>query len=453
MILNHQKTNMRYAKSRLLVSKITMALLFGSGASVLGQDGVASDVATQFAIAAARTETPQWTERIRQITDAWRADAVRVSSGRRRTPAGTPRGTTEARSSQETGAPPAPPRTGPISGYMDFHINRAQHGDAVLDFHRFVLLFTHSFSDRIRFVSELELEHAVVSSETDGELELEQAYVDFLISRPFNARAGMVLAPIGIINERHEPPVFHGVERPAVDTVIVPTTWFGAGAGIHGEIGAGFRYRAYAMETLDASGFSAEEGLRDGRQKGAESNARNIAGTGRLEYVGTPGLVLGTSFWSGDTGFGFPRVDSSVTLTEVDGRYRHGEIGIRGQYAHVFLDGMGELNRAVLRTVGVSPNTAEQMRGFYLEGSYYVVPRPAPREVAVFVRYENFDTQYRMPAGFQPLREFDRDAWIIGVTYFPDPDVAVKIDYTILRNQSDVIVAPNSLNLGLGWWF
>ena len=91
---------MRYAKSRLLVSKITMALLFGSGASVLGQDGVASDFATQFAIAAARTETPQWTERIRQITDAWRADAVRVSSGRRRTPAGTPRGTTEARSSQ-----------------------------------------------------------------------------------------------------------------------------------------------------------------------------------------------------------------------------------------------------------------------------------------------------------------------------------------------------------------
>ncbi len=370
-----------------------------------------------------------------------------------RPPRDPSRALTEVRSAQSAGAPAAPPRTGPISGYMDFHINKAQHGDAVLDFHRFVLLFAHSFSDRIRFVSELELEHAVVSSETDGELELEQAYVDFLISRPFNARAGMILAPIGIINERHEPPVFHGVERPAVDTVIIPTTWFGAGAGVHGEVGGGLRYRAYAMETLDASGFSAEEGLRAGRQKGAESNARNIAGTGRLEYVGTPGLVLGASFWSGDTGFGFPRVDSSVTLAEVDGRYRHGEIGIRGQYAHVFLDGMGELNRAVLRTVGVSPNTAEQMRGFYLEGSYFVMPRPAPREVAVFVRYENFDTQYRMPEGFQPLPEFDRDAWIVGVTYFPDPDVAVKIDYTVLRNQSNVIVAPNSLNLGLGWWF
>ena len=152
-------------------------------------------------------------------------------------------------------------RTGPISGYMDFHVNDAQHADPVLDFHRFVLLFTHSFSERVRFVSELELEHAVVSPETDGELELEQAYVDFLIDRSFNLRAGMVLAPVGVINERHEPPVFNGVERPFVDTVIIPTTWFGAGAGVHGELRGGLRYRAYAMETLDASRFSAEEGV------------------------------------------------------------------------------------------------------------------------------------------------------------------------------------------------
>ena len=69
------------------------------------------------------------------------------------------------------------------------------------------------------------------------------------------------------------------------------------------------------------------------------------------------------------------------------------------------------------------------------------------------IRDENFDTSNRMPPGFQPLKEFDRDAWVFGVTYFPDPDVAVKLDYTVLRNQSNVIQAPNSLNIGLGWWF
>ena len=345
------------------------------------------------------------------------------------------------------------PSTGPISGYMDFHYNNRQNEDAVLDFHRFVLLFSHSFTDRIRFVAELELEHAVVSNETDGELELEQAYVDFLLTREFNLRAGMLLAPVGIINERHEPPVFHGVERPFVETVIIPTTWFDAGVGVHGEFRNGLRYRVYAMAPLDSSGFSAEEGLREGRQKGAESNARNLAGTGRLEYVGTPGLVLGTSFWTGETGFRDLRFDTSVSMFEFDGRYRLGELETRGLYAHAFLDGMGELNRSIQRTVGVSPNIAEEIRGFYLEGSYFVIPKPAPLELAAFVRYENFDTQHKMPDGFLPLHEFDRDAWIIGLTYFPDPDVAVKLDYTVLRNQSTVIDAPNSLNLGLGWWF
>jgi hypothetical protein len=65
----------------------------------------------------------------------------------------------------------------------------------------------------------------------------------------------------------------------------------------------------------------------------------------------------------------------------------------------------------------------------------------------------NFDTQFRMPTGYQPLGEFDRTAWVTGFTYYPDPDVAVKFDYVMLRNRSGTIRAPNSLNIGLGWWF
>ena len=382
---------------------------------------------------------------VREVLREWTTRAGRLA-----TPTRSAAGFQSSGSSDNT---PARVSTGPISGYMDFHYNKRQHEDGVLDFHRFVLLFSHNFSDRIRFVAELELEHAVVSGETVGELELEQAYVDFLISRTFHVRAGMLLVPMGIINERHEPPVFHGVERPFVDTVIIPTTWFDAGVGVHGEFHGGFRYRAYIMASLNATGFSAEEGLRDGRQKGSQSIARSLAGTGRLEYVGTPGLVLGTSVWSGDTGFTELRFDTHVTMVEFDGRYRVGEFETRGQYAHGFLDGMDELNRAIQRTVGVSPNVASEIRGFYLEGSYFVLPNPAPKELAVFLRYENFDTQYRMPPGFQPLQQFDRDAWVFGVTYFPDPDVAVKLDYTVLRNQSEVIEGPNSLNIGLGWWF
>ena len=358
---------------------------------------------------------------------------------------------TQATSSSATASSPL---LSSLSGYMDFHFNNREHEDARIDFHRFVLLFTHSFSDRLRFVSELELEHAFVEGlEEAGELELEQAYIDFLVSRELSFRAGMLLVPVGIINERHEPPVYHGVERPFVDTVVVPSTWFEAGAGIHGELGQGFRYRGYVMAPLDASGFSADEGIRGGRQKGSDANVRNIATTGRLEYVGVPGLWTGVSFWRGKTGFNFPRVESQVTLGEIDARYRVGELEARAQYAHAWLDGMGELNRTVQRTVGVSPNVARQIRGFYLEASYFVFPNPAPREAAVFVRYENFDTQYRMPGGFTPLPQFDRDAWVVGFSYYPDPDVVLKLDYSVVRNQSEVFAEPNSLNVGLGWWF
>jgi hypothetical protein len=346
------------------------------------------------------------------------------------------------------------PRTGPISGYMEMHLNQPDDGPAILDFHRFVLLFSHRFTDRIRFVGELELEHAFVEGlEEAGELELEQAYLDFLLSRPFNLRAGMVLVPVGIINERHEPPVFHGVERPFVDTVIVPSTWFEPGAGVHGEIGHGIRYRGYVLAPLNALEFSADEGLRGGRQKGSQANVRNPAFAGRLEYLGIAGLQLGASAWRGESSFAVPRLDTSVWIAEADARFRRGRAEMRGQYAHVGISDAARLNDAIERTTGVSPNVARELRGFYLEGAYTVWNGGPARDIAVFARFENFDTQFRMPAGFTRLEEFDRTAWTFGATYFPDPDVALKIDYTTLDSRSGFVRLPRSFNVGIGWWF
>ena len=337
---------------------------------------------------------------------------------------------------------------------MDFHFNKPTDAPGTLDFHRFVLLIAHRFSDRVRFVSELELAHGIVEGlEKGGELELEQAYLDFLVKPALNFRAGMLLVPVGIINERHEPPIFHGVERPFVDTVIIPTTWFDVGVGLHGDLGRGFRYRAYAMAPLDATSFTAEEGLRGATQHGNEAQVRNVAWTGRLEYVGTRGLQLGTSFWRGETGFNLPRVQTNVGLFEVDGRVTRDRLEARAQYAHAFIGGAAELNNALTRLTGIDPNIAEQLRGSYLEVAYRVLPRRAPHDAAVFLRYENFNTQFKMPAGAVPLPQFDRDAWVAGATYWVDPDVAIKFDYSHVRSQSTVVPSPRSLNIGLGWWF
>jgi len=359
-----------------------------------------------------------------------------------------------AHAAAQTASDGASSVTGPISGYMDSHYNQPSDGDPILDFHRFVLIFSHTFTERIRFVAELELEHAIVEGlEEKGAVELEQAYLDFLLTRGFNLRAGMLLVPMGIINERHEPPVFQGVERPLVDTFIIPTTWFEAGAGVHGELGRGLRYRAYVMAPLDSAEFSADEGIRPGRQEGSESNVRHAAVAARAEYVGVTGLTLGASAWRGNSSVTLRRLDTPVTIGEVDARYKRDRLELRGEFAQVSIGDAAALNDAVQLSTGVSPNVAEALRGFYGEAAYRVWNAGPARDLVGFVRYENFDTQFRMPAGLLPLKQFDRDAWVFGATYYPDPDVAVKIDYVIQRNQSSIVKAPSSFNVGLGWWF
>ena len=111
------------------------------------------------------------------------------------------------------------------------------------------------------------------------------------------------------------------------------------------------------------------------------------------------------------------------------------------------------LNDSIARTTGVSPNIASGLRGVYGEAAYRIWNAGSPRDLVAFARYENFDTQFRMPAGFLGLEEFNRHAWVGGLSYFPDPDVVVKIDVTRTNSKSLLFHPRHSLNIGLGWWF
>ncbi|MEK6778042.1 MAG: hypothetical protein AABY80_00100, partial [Candidatus Deferrimicrobiota bacterium] len=88
-----------------------------------------------------------------------------------------------------------------LGGYGEMHANFGE-GNAPdqFDIHRLVAYVGYEFNDWIRFHSETEIEHAFVSSESDGELSFEQAYLDFLLSDRVNVRFGRILTPIGIIN-------------------------------------------------------------------------------------------------------------------------------------------------------------------------------------------------------------------------------------------------------------
>ena len=342
-----------------------------------------------------------------------------------------------------------------VGGYGEIHYNEpdgAPRGQ--IDFHRFVLFVGHSFTEKISFRSEIEIEHTKIEAGAadGGEVALEQAYLDFRLADAVGIRAGILLAPVGLVNLTHEPPAFNGVERPAVDRVIIPTTWREAGAGIYGTPAEGVQYQLYLTAGLNAQGFDAANGIRGGRQEGFESNPANPSLTGRVDFSPAAGLALGASFFAGNANAGTDSIGSAaVSLWSADVRYAAGPVALRGLVAVASIGDAALINRST------GGNVADRLFGYYLEGAYNLFPLIVPGsdiDLFLFLRYEKYNTQART-TGFTPLAQYDRIDIVLGMTLKPVYNVAVKTDYTWMRNALNSPSAPNSgqFNLGLGYYF
>ena len=189
--------------------------------------------------------------------------------------------------------------------YQHFASRRDDGGPSeetdTLDLERAVLYFGYKLSDRFLFNSELEFEHAKTEEGAAGEAAIEFAYLDYLYEPALNFRAGLVLVPMGFLNELHEPTTFLSTERPLAERVVIPTTWRENGFGLFGDAGS-FTYRAYVVNGMDATRYEGEEGLAEGKQEGSLAKAENFAVVGRLDYQGVPGLLVGASVYGGDAG-------------------------------------------------------------------------------------------------------------------------------------------------------
>src|SRR5262245_11823264 len=256
-----------------------------------------------------------------------------------------------------------------VGGYGELTLNAPSNAPAVVDLRRFVLFVGHNFSDRIRFYSEVEVEHAIASAEDAGEIEIEQAYLDGLIDRRLNLRAGLILMPVGIINIYHEPPTFNGVDRPEVDTLIIPSTWREPGFGIFGELGTGLSYQLYLVNGLNAEGFTAETAVADGHQEAMNAFARNFGGVARLTYEPMLATVFGLSGYYATSGKTLPTVGSvPVGLVEADVRTRYRGFTARAEFAALFIGDTAALNAAL--GAPPLPPVAKRSQGGYLEAGY-----------------------------------------------------------------------------------
>jgi phosphate-selective porin len=322
-----------------------------------------------------------------------------------------------------------------LGGYGELHYNALSGSGGAsdkreVDFHRFVLTFGKEFNERTRFFSEFELEHSIAGDGQKGEIELEQAFVDFDLNDRHTARAGLFLLPVGLLNETHEPPRFYGVERNPVEKNIIPTTWWEGGAGLYGQLSETVNYAAYVHSGL-ATSADDEYSIRSGRQKVAQAKASDPAATFALNYR-VPGVIIGgslniqTDVTQGADG----EDDASAVMGEVHMDFQRGPWGLRALYAQWNLDGAGPASYG-----------ADRQFGWYVEPSYKITDT-----LGVFARYNQWNNQAGSNGDDGGKEQID-----VGVNWWPHEQVVLKADYQWQSNENGK--DQNGINLGVGYDF
>lgn len=366
-----------------------------------------------------------------------------------------------------------------LGGYGELVYHNYQD-DTMKDFadaYRLVLYAGYKYSDKVVMNTELEFEHGGFKNVGTGvaptggtakasEVYVEFSYLDFLVSKPLSFRTGLMLVPIGITNEFHEPTVYNSVLRPDVETNVIPTTWRDIGVMAYGEYGM-FKYNAALINGLRADRFSSGTWIRDGRQQGAEANADGWAGVVRLEAAPFNGLNAGATYYKGHAGHGKGKDQeplganektAKVSLWEAHTEFKHKTVELKALYAKGRLSGNNAFENTPPNGVG------KEAGGWYVEAAIDVLPHvmsAGDSSLTPFVRYEKYDTNKKGFNGYRDSRQ-QREVRTAGVSFKPNPYVVLKVDYqwrdtgSRLANGKGANLDENKvdqLNAGVGFIF
>jgi hypothetical protein len=333
-----------------------------------------------------------------------------------------------------------------IGGYGEvrlrtFHNKGEDDQDDIFDALRAVLYVGYKFNDNWVVNTEFEFEHGGTGG--DGSVSAEFITLDYLWKEEVNLRGGLLLIPMGFVNEIHEPNFFFGAERPEIERLILPSTWRENGVGIFGRVADRVEYRVYVVNGFKASGFSSG-GLRGGRQKGSKALANDFAIVARVDVDAAPGLLFGGSVYTGQAGqeeevgadgatgaLAMDLPDSQTTIYELHGQYKGHGASFRALWTEAFIDEAGRLSRVL----GKNPteSIAQHMRGWYVEVAYDVLPlvfEDTRMSLEPYFRFEQYDTQRDVAdLGFARDKSKDIDLYVAGLQFKPIPEVVFKLDY------------------------
>lgn len=348
---------------------------------------------------------------------------------------------------------------GEVNFYKPFIENTISN--STLDVQRFVLMLGYKFSDRAQIIAEIEYEHV-------KEVYMEQAFFQYRINDYINLRGGLMLIPMGLVNEFHEPTTFNGVIRPHLDKYIVPTTWREIGAGVTGRIqSVSLKYQVYITNGFNgydgSAKFNGKNGLRGGRQKGAKSFMSSPTYSTKLDYYGIPRLKLGAAAYIGNSqSTAYNGIDENdqnmiaaadstvvgINMIGLNAIYTIKGFQLRGQYVHTSISNSIEYNAST------GSDLANTMDGYYAEVSYNVFHNTNIKTSLIpFVRYEKYYTHKKVDSEITQNLAYNRTDITFGLGYKITPGLGVKADYQIYQNEDPNSTDSGQLNMGLAFWF
>lgn len=352
-----------------------------------------------------------------------------------------------------------------VGGYGELSYSNYRDGSVKdqVDLNRFVMFLGHRFNGRLRLYSELEVEHAVSSATDKGEIEIEQAYIEYGLNPHANLRAGLVLMPLGILNETHEPPTYYGVFRNEVETRIIPSTWREAGIGLQGRmLDNALEYNVGISTGFDASKYEGDAAfaIKDMHGEASQAAANNLALYAGLNYR-QPGWLLGAGVFTGNTGQKgngenpspfLQGKDARLTLWDVHGRYSIGDLDLQALYARGTLGDTLAINQAFDGGVGVDPASGgaapKSFYGWYGQAAYHLW-KSGDMSLSPFVRYERYNTQASVDAGYSADPNNNEKLWTVGANFNLSPEVVFKADWQNYQTDN----TKDRFNLGVGYMF
>ena len=333
-----------------------------------------------------------------------------------------------------------------ISGYGEAHYSldtKRKTSEATLK--RVVLFVGHKFNNKISLFTEMEIENALVAggvggdegSADKGNISMEQAFLKFNLNPTTYIVAGLFIPRLGIINENHLPTTFNGVDRPFVETLVIPTTWREIGVGLYGTFKnvPGLNYSFSLTNGLNSSAFVNGSGIRNGRQLGSEASGLALGVSGSLLYYINNFRLQASAYVGGSTAVEKRVADSlqlnsgafgnPVALYEVDAQYSDNGWNMRVIGSRVSIQNAANINKAYAN------NTPESLYGGYVEAGYNLFYKKYKdaKALTVFGRYEYMDLSAKLPSSGVKNDANKQQYIVAGLTFKPIRGIAIKADY------------------------